>query len=329
MLTCAVKAVPRAVPCACTLRVTCHLFRGIFLDFTRPLTLTARLRRETRVLTLVAQDELTAAMPTKYITVDGTAVHYFHTGRTTLPNVTPDLSKGELLLFVHAAGSNGNTWHRQLSAFADTHSPLAFDFPGHGRSGGTESLKSIEAYRDCLGKLIDALRLRLNVLIGRSMGGAIAMAYALAHPERVRALVLVATAARFELPQAMLDTWKGVMLGRAQQPFSTEAFSSKTDFAVMREAWMEQVKTDPRVRYFDLVACNEFDIAARLGEIHVPTLIVAGRDDAFTPPQQSEILHNGIKGSKLVVIEDAGHTVPNEKPEEFNAAVRDFLAGLG
>ena len=102
------------------------------------------------------------------------------------------------------------------------------------------------------------------------------MAYALAHPERVRALVLVATAARFELPQAMLDTWKNVMLGRAQQPFSTEAFSSKTDFAVMREAWMEQVKTDPRVRYFDLVACNQFDVTARLGEIKVPTLIIAG-----------------------------------------------------
>ena len=267
-------------------------------------------------------------MPTKYVTVDGTAVHYFHTGSTTLPNVTPDLSQGELLLFVHAAGSNGNTWHRQLSAFSGSHSPLAFDFPGHGRSGGTESLKSVDAYRDVLGAFMDALHVRPCVLIGRSMGGAIAMAYALAYPKRVRALALVATAARFELPQTMLDTWKNVMLGRAQQPFSTEAFSSKTEFAVMREAWMEQVKTDPRVRYFDLVACNQFDITARLGEINVPTLIVAGRDDAFTPPQQSEVLHEGIKGAKLLVIEDAGHTVSNEKPEEFNAALRDFLGTL-
>lgn len=267
-------------------------------------------------------------MPTKYVTVDGTAVHYFHTGRTTLPNVVPDLSRGELLLFVHAAGSNGNMWHRQLTAFAEAHSPLAFDFPGHGRSGGTESLKAVDAYRDFLGAFMHALRVQRSVLIGRSMGGAIAMAYALAHPEHVRALVLVATAAHFELPQAMLDTWKNVMLGRATQPFTTEAFSPKADFAVMREAWMEQVKTDPRVRYFDLVACNQFDVTARLGEIKIPTLIVAGKDDTFTPPQQSEILHNGIKGSKLVIIEDAGHTVSNEKPEEFNAALQDFLATL-
>jgi 3-oxoadipate enol-lactonase len=268
-------------------------------------------------------------MPTKYVTVDGTAVHYFHSGRTTLPNVAPDLSKGELLLLIHGAGSNGNTWHRQLSALADTHSPLAFDFPGHGRSSGTESLKSVEAYCGCLHAFMNVLRLRPSVLIGRSMGGAISMAYALTHPERVRALVLVATAAHFELPQAMLDTWKNVMNGRAQQPFSTEAFSPKTDFTVMREAWMEQVKTDPRVRYFDLVACNQFNITARLGEITVPTLIVAGRDDTFTPPQQSEVLHKGIKGSKLLIIEDAGHTVSNEKPEEFNAALRDFLGTLG
>jgi pimeloyl-ACP methyl ester carboxylesterase len=267
-------------------------------------------------------------MPTKYISVNGTAVHCFHTGPTTLPNVVPQLSRGELLVCVHAAGSNGNTWHHQLAGLADTHSPLAFDFPGHGRSGGTESLKSIAAYRDCLAGLLEALQARPCVLIGRSMGGAIAMEYALAHPKRVRALVLVATAPRFDVPAAMLETWKNVMLGRAQQPFTTEAFSPKTDFAVMREAWMEQVKTDPRVRYFDLVACNQFDITTRLGAIKTPTLIVAGRDDTITPPERAAALQQGIPGSKLVVIEDAGHSVPTEKPVELNQAVKEFLATL-
>jgi pimeloyl-ACP methyl ester carboxylesterase len=267
-------------------------------------------------------------MPTKYVTVDGTAVHCFHTGRTTLPNVAPALNQGELLLFVHAAGSNGNTWHRQLAAFADQHSPLAFDFPGHGRSGGTEGLQSIAAYRDFLATLIDHLRLRPSVLVGHSMGGAVAVEVATAHAERVRALVLVATPARFELPQEMLDTWKNVMLGRTPQPFTTAAFSSKTDFAVMRDAWMEQVKTDPRVRYFDLVACNQFESTERLGTLTVPTLIIAGRDDGITPLQRAEELHRKILGSQLVVIDDAGHTIPSEKPAEFNRAIADFLQTL-
>jgi pimeloyl-ACP methyl ester carboxylesterase len=267
-------------------------------------------------------------MPTKYVTLDGTAVHYFHTGRTSLPGVVPDVSRGELLLFIHGAGSNGSTWHRQLAAFAEHHSPLAFDFPGHGRSGGTESLKSIDAYRDCLAGFIDALRLRPSVLVGRSMGGAVALAYTLAYPQRVRGLVLVATAARFDLPAELLETWKSVMLGRATQPFSTAAFSPTADFAVMREAWMEQVKTDPRVRYHDFVACNAVDVTAQLGAITVPTLIIAGRDDSITPPERCEVLRRGIPGSTLVVIDDAGHTVPAERPEAFNAAVSEFLARL-
>jgi pimeloyl-ACP methyl ester carboxylesterase len=267
-------------------------------------------------------------MPTKYVYVNGTAVHYFHAGRTTLPGVVPDLGRGELLVFVHGAGSNGNTWHQQLAAFADQHSPLAFDFPGHGRSGGTEGLRSITAYRDFLDALIDQLRLRPSVLVGHAMGGTVAMELASAHPERVRALVLVATPAHFEIPQEMLDIWKNVMLGRAQQPFTTTAFSPKTDFAVMRDAWMEQVKTDPRVRYFDLVACNQFASAGHLAAINAPTLLIAGRDDGITPLHRVEELHRRIPGSQLVVIDDAGHTMANEKPAEFNRAMADFVRML-
>ena len=267
-------------------------------------------------------------LPTKYVPVNNTALHYFHTGRTTLPDVAPALDRGELLLFIHGAGSNANTWHRQLAAFADEHSALALDLPGHGRSGGTESLGSIDAYRDCVAGFLDALRLRPAVLVGRSMGGAIAMALGLSHPARVRALVLVATAARFDLPDTMLDTWKAVTQGRVQQPFTADAFSPSADFAVVRDAWMEQVKTDPRVRYGDFVACNAFDASTHLGALQLPTLIVAGRDDRITPPERSEFLHRAIRGSRLVVIEGAGHTIPAERPAEFNAAVAEFLAAL-
>ncbi len=267
-------------------------------------------------------------MAAKYTYINGTAVNYFHTGKTTLPGVVPDLSRGELLLFVHAAGSNGHTWHRQLDAFAGDHSPLAFDFPGHGRSGGTEGLKSVAAYRDFAFTVMDDLRLRPCVLVGRSMGGAVALACALADPQRVRALVLVATAAHFELPQSTLETWRSVMLGRAQQPFTTEAFSAKTDFGIVREAWMEQVKTDPRVRYFDLLACNAFDASARLAEIRARTLIIAGRDDTITPVQQAEVLCQGIPGARLVIIDDAGHHVSSEKPEQVNQAIAEFVSSL-
>lgn len=267
-------------------------------------------------------------MPTKHVTVKGITTHYIHHGKSTLPDRIPDLSRGELLLLVHAAGSNANTWQPQLSGLAERHSPLAFDFPGHGRSGGTDGFASIDAYRDFLASFTETLQLRSAVLIGRSMGGLIAMAYALAHPQRVRALILVATAAKITIAPEKLDTWRNVMLGRATQPFTNEAFSPSTDFSILREAWMEQVKTDPRVRYFDLMACNECDLRAQLAQIRTPTLIVAGRHDTLTPPALAEELQAGIRGSRLVVIDDAGHTVPNEKPADFNAVVEDFLNGL-
>jgi pimeloyl-ACP methyl ester carboxylesterase len=267
-------------------------------------------------------------MPSKYAYIDGLAVNYLHAGRTTVPGVVPALSRGELLLFVHAAGSNANTWRHQLDHFGATHSPLAFDFPGHGRSGSTEGLRSIGEYAAFTKAFADALALRPFVLIGRSMGGAIAMEFAIAHPTLVRGLVLVCTAAKFDLSTERVETWRNVMLGRVPQPFTTEAFSPKTDFAVMREAWMEQVKTDPRVRYFDFLACNGYDGRARLAQITVPTLIIAGRDDGITPVAKAEELQRGIPGAQLVVIDDAGHTVPSEKPAELNAAVDAFLARL-
>lgn len=267
-------------------------------------------------------------MFSKYVSVDGVALNYFHTGASTLPDVTPALDQGELLLFLHGAGSNAHTWQRQLVHFGAAHAAVALDFPGHGRSGSTEGLPDLDAHVRCLGGFAAALALRPFVLVGRAMGGAVAIAFALAHPERVRALVLVATPARFEIPDASLDTWRNVMMGRATQPFSPALFSPKVDMAVMREAFMEQIKTDPRVRYTDLRASNGLDFSDRLGALRPPTLVITGRDDHFAPPDKAEAVQRAIPGAALVVIEDAGHTLASEQPAAFNQAIDSFLGAL-
>jgi pimeloyl-ACP methyl ester carboxylesterase len=264
-------------------------------------------------------------MPSKYVTVAGTPTNYYHTGRTTLPTEGPRLDRGAVLLFLHAAGSNAHTWHRTLAHVGERHSALAPDFPGHGRSGGLDGLGSIEAYRDFTAAFAGALTLPPAIVVGRSMGGAVAMALAVAHPERVRALVLVATAARFEIPAERLETWRNVSRGRVPQPFTTDGFSPQTDMAVMRELWMEQVKTDPRVRYQDLRACAAVDLSSELPRIRQPALIVAGRDDAITPPACAEQLGAAIPNARLVVIDNAGHHLPSEQPAAFHAALDEFL----
>jgi pimeloyl-ACP methyl ester carboxylesterase len=239
--------------------------------------------------------------------------------------VTPDVSKGKLLLYLHGAGGNGHFAHKMLDLLSANHSPLSLDYPGHGRSSGTESLKSITAYSDFIYAFWKKLGVRPAVLIGHSMGGAIATDLALRHPELVDGLILTCTAAKFNIPDERVSVWKQVMQGRTGQPFTKDSCSPATPMSIVQEGWMEQIKTDPRVRYFDLVACQQVDLTARLGEIGKSTLVLAGQDDITTPVAQSELLRDRIAGAKLTVVPQAGHWLPLEKPQETCDAIVAFL----
>jgi pimeloyl-ACP methyl ester carboxylesterase len=265
-------------------------------------------------------------LPAKYAYVDGTAVHYVHAGRTTLPGVVPPLARGELIVFLHDAGGNAGVWRHVAAALENAHSTIAFDFPGHGRSGGTEGLGSIDAYARHFLALARTLQQRPAVLVGHGMGAAVAVEAARRAPDSVRALVLVGAATRIQVAEETLRTWESVMRGRAPQPFTTEAFSPKTDFGRMREAWAEQIKTDPRVRYSDLLACANHDAGAAAATLRVPTLIVAGSDDSVVSPEASGLLQRSIRESQLTVVGDGGHMLPLEKTTEVAAAIAEFLS---
>jgi len=264
----------------------------------------------------------------KYVDIDGAAVHYLHTGPTTLPDVPPALDRGALLVLLHAAGSTAGMWRRQLLGLESQHSVVALDLPGHGRSSGIDGPASIEESAAVVQRVLDALRLRPCVLVGRSMGGAIALVLASRAPDRVRGLVLACSAARFTLTDERLDAARDVARGRLPQQFTTDTFSPATGIDVMREAWMEQVKTDPRVRLADLLACRSFDGRTLLPAIRVPTLVVAGADDGITPVALAEELAAGIAGARLEVIAQAGHQAPLEQSERFNELVTGFAERL-
>ena len=265
-------------------------------------------------------------MLTKYVDVDGYAVNYFHTGQTTLPPVVPDVSQGKLIVYIHGAGSNGHFANKLLDILSATHSPLSFDFPAHGRSSGIDSLGSITAYSDFTYNLWKTLGVRPAVLMGHSMGGAIAMDLALRHPEMVDGLALTCTAPKFNIPDDRVDVWAQVMKGRQPQPFNKDSCSPQTPQEIVQQGWMEQIKTDPRVRHFDLLACQQVDLTSKLGEISKPTLILAGKDDVATPVAQSEEMRDKIPGAQLTVVEDAGHWLPIEKPQEACDAVNAFFS---
>jgi pimeloyl-ACP methyl ester carboxylesterase len=265
-------------------------------------------------------------LPSKYVHLDGVALHYLHSGPTTLPDVSPALDRGQLFLLVHAAGSNAGMWRRQLEGLAGAHSVVALDLPGHGRSSGVEGLSTIEAYAGLVVRFAEALGLRPFVLVGRSMGGAIGQVVAARHRGRLAGLVLACSGAQFPLKPETIDTLHDVVRGRLPQQFTSETFAPDTPMDIMREAWMEQVKTDPRVRYTDLLACRAFDGRPLLGTIRTPTLVVAGADDQVTPVACSEELAGAIAGARLAVLPRAGHQAPLEQAEAFNRLLAEFVS---
>jgi len=274
-----------------------------------------------------------APMPTntKYTDVKGYATYYYYSGATTLPDVVPDFSRGRKILFVHGAGSNAHTWHRQIDALGGKHSPIALDLPGHGRSAGVEGLRTVQDYADFVAAFLDKLKIRAAVILGHSMGGAVAMDLALRHAARVEALILSCTATKFSIAADRIEALRAITMGRAPQAFNTDGYSPRTvkeDFDVVREGWMEQIKTDPRVRYTDIVACSEVDLRDAIANIEKPTLVLAGADDKSTTPADAEFIAGKIRGATCKIIPDAGHYIPRERPAEYNAAIEQFLGQL-
>jgi len=270
-------------------------------------------------------------MPTKYVEVQGCATYYYYAGQTTLPDVTPDFSRGRKIIMVHGAGSNGHSWHNQVDHLGRAHSPIAIDLPAHGRSSGVEGLKTVQEYSDFVVAFLDALGIGSAVIAGRSMGGAIAMDMAMRYAGRVEAIVPVVTAAKFNIESKRIQALRDVALGRSAQAFVTFGYSPATvkdRFEIVREGWMEQIQTDPRVRYTDMVACTQCDIREQISKIDKPALIMAGVHDPITTPDDAKLIHESLRGSKLRLIDDAGHHLPNEQPAETNSAIESFLSEL-
>lgn len=268
-------------------------------------------------------------MPEKYVTVGGIATHLFHTGATTLPDVPPDTSRGRTLLCIHGSGNNAHSFMPLFERIGDAHSLLAFSMPAHARSGGLEALGSIAEMAAHTAGVIEALALQRPVVLGHSLGGAVALELALAHPELVGGLVIVGSMPKFPpLPEVVFEPMRRVVAGKERRAFGRQAFSPKTPDEIVHRGWMEDAKTDPRVMLGDLLALRSWGVEQRLGEIDCPTLVVWGEDE-FPPMQEGgRALLDGIRGARSLTVPEAGHMVHFERPDLVADALGGFLAEL-
>ncbi len=247
----------------------------------------------------------------------GDQIYYVQQGERGLP-----------VIFIHGAGSSHLIWWNQLRALAPLAQAVALDLPGHGKSspGGRDS---VPAYADVIVRFLDARGFDRAVVAGHSMGGAISQMLALSHPDRIAGLALIGTGARLRVLPAILD---GIIsadsFDNTVELIVENSYAPGLDPDMRRRAKEELRACAPAVTHGDFVACNNFDVIARVGEIHASTLVVCGRQDRMTPAKYSEFLASRMPNARLVLVEDAGHFVMVEKPDAVNQALVDWLTDL-
>jgi pimeloyl-ACP methyl ester carboxylesterase len=172
------------------------------------------------------------------------------------------------------------------------------------------------------------------VLVGHSMGGATALRLALDHPDFPRAIVLAGSGAKLRMRPAMIEAAR--QRAEAAQPGRVVERLVSLDEAVSPHAnpdvraWLGQRfgQSTGQAVYADFLATNGFDVMDRVEEIRVPTLIIAGEDDLWTPPKFQHFLAERIPGARLVLLPQTGHYPFVEQPDRFNAELDRFLASL-
>lgn len=226
------------------------------------------------------------------------------------------------VILIHGAGGSHLIWPAALRRLPNA-TIYALDLPGHGRSPG-KGYASIEAYAEEVIQFIETLALDRVVLVGHSMGGAIAQTIAVRQLPAVSALVLMGTGAKLRVSPAILDQII---------PNFEQAVTTINQFAWAATALPEMVKrgrdllaeTDPAVMHDDFTACNQFDIRSQLAQIKVPTLVIAGSADNLTPPKYGRFLADHVSQAQFELLDGAGHMMMVEKPGEVAEGVENFL----
>ena len=252
------------------------------------------------------------------------AIHHVSVASTTL---SCDIrGEGKALVLVHGNAETRQAWRPQIEHFAQRCHVVAPDLRGHGDSEKPIGAYPISGFVDDLARLLDALAIDRAVIAGHSMGGRVAMSFALEHPDRARGLVLAGTSATpFNRAAEQIERVRALGLERELRGFIEFESSPDTPETMKHELLQEALKTPENVRIALWKAVSEFDISSRLGEIRAPTLIIVGDLDRGTPVATARQLHESIPGSQLVVIQGVAHFTMLERPDLVNQHIDAFL----
>ena len=244
---------------------------------------------------------------------------------------------GEPLVILNGIMMSTASWKNFIPDFSRNNVCILVDFFDQGQSARmTESYDHAIQVR-LLDAVLSSLPFEKFNIMGISYGGEIAIQYALAHPERVRRLILCNTCARTSSWLKKIgDGWNAVArtgdghayyLTTIPVIYSTAFFEARAEWMEGREAYLTEYFSRPEVlqaliRLTD--SSVNYDVVDRLHEITCPTLILSSSEDVLVPPTEQQLLHEKIKGSVYLTLNGSGHASMYENPAAFATLVLGF-----
>ena len=245
---------------------------------------------------------------------------------------------GPVVALTHGLGGHLDYWESTVETLQDRYTVLTWDVRGFGGSERRPDTMAPETWAADLAAVLDEVGADDAVIAGFSMGGVISQRFALDFPARTRALILISTSSevneraeagwnaradmveRDGLAKALAPTVPAVSYGEEYRERHAEEIAEAARLSIERN--------DAASYAAACRAVSNIDYTADLETFAFPTLILQGLEDALTPPGGSVIMSRRIQGSRLVMLENCGHWIPDERPDEFRAEVDAFLGAL-
>lgn len=244
---------------------------------------------------------------------------------------------GPTLVLSHALGADAGMWDAVANRLAATHRVVCYDHRGHGDSAAPDGPYTMAQMTDDAAALIDELQSGPVVWVGLSLGGMVAQELALRRPAGLAAVVIANSSARFD--DAGRAAWleriaaieaggmEAVADGTMARWFSPRFHHSQAA-AVAR--WRRRLASNEARAYVAAGhAVRLHDTLDRLGQIRLPTLVIAGQLDQGTPVAMSEAIAERVPGARLAVMPGVAHMSALEEPAQFSALLEEFLQTLG
>ena len=252
---------------------------------------------------------------------------------------SPDGAPRPTIVLSHALGCDLSLWDALANSLAAEHRVVAFDHRGHGDSDAPPGPYSMAELADDAERLLAELEgegSRSVVWVGISLGGMVGQELALRHPQRLKALVLANTSGgygpegqgqwRERIAAIEQDGLEAVVDATLQRWFGPATHAANPALVAR---WRRRVVSTPLVGYLGAAhAVMGVDTLARLPQLRLPTLVIAGSADPSTPPAMAQALAQAVPDAQLVVLDGAAHLSVLEQPAAFEAALRGFLARL-